>query len=243
MTIKNFPEYFKTCLLILKMACSCQNRYAYTYAYRYISINLLNKSIVIAFRFRPCLHLLLVKGEQPGRASLPLQGCLNVAVTSNKNNNRLNQKKRRRTTTRMKMTLVLMSLPVTMRTVGWVSQVFLRLVFLGLLSPHQGTTTIFHVLLLVQFQERQLPGEHQRFQELAEACRVGVNSSGSMRFSHCWKPFLLTCQLGPMNGKLLHHSTTRISQTKNGQDLHFAESFHNCTKLRNQLGTQHALLR
>jgi hypothetical protein len=43
---------------------------------------------------------------------------LNVAVTSNKNNNRLNQKKRRRTTTRMKMTLVLMSLPVTMRTVG-----------------------------------------------------------------------------------------------------------------------------
>ena len=42
---------------------------------------------------------------------------------------------------------------------------------------------------------------------------------------------------------VLHHSTTRISQTKNGQDLHFAESFHNCTKLRNQLGTQHALLR
>ena len=67
----------------------------------------------------------------------------------------------------MKMTLVLMSLPVTMRTVGWVSQVFL-----GLLSPHQGTTTIFHVLLLVQFQEWQLPGEHQCFQELAEACRV-----------------------------------------------------------------------
>ena len=72
---------------------------------------------------------------------------------------------------------------------------------------------------------------------------LGVNSSGSMRFSHCWKPFLLTCQLVPMNGKLLLHSTTRISQTKNGQDLHFAESFHNCTKLRNQLGTQHALLR
>ena len=142
-------------------------------AYCYISINLLNTSIVIAFIFRPCLHLLLVKGEQPGRASLPLQGCLNVAVTSNKNNkNRLNQKKRRRTTTRIKMTLVLMSLPVTMRTVGWVSQVLLRLVFLGLLSPHQGTTTIFHVLLLVQFQERQLPGNHQRFQELAEACRV-----------------------------------------------------------------------
>ena len=30
---------------------------------------------------------------------------------------------------------------------------------------------------------------------------------------------------------------------ENFLDLHFAESFHNCTKLRNQLGTQHALLR
>ena len=144
----------------------------------------------------------------------------------------------------MKITLVQMSLPATMRTVGWVAQVFLRLVVLGLLSPHQGTTTIFHVLLLVQLQERQLPGDHQHFQGLPKACRVGVNSSGSMRFSHCWTPFLLTCQLGPMNGKLLLHSvTTRISQTKNGQDLHFAESLHSCTKLRNQLGTQHALLR
>ena len=29
MTMYNFPEYFKTCLLILKIAWSCQNRYAY----------------------------------------------------------------------------------------------------------------------------------------------------------------------------------------------------------------------
>ena len=56
----------------------------------------------------------------------------------------------------LKMTLVLISLPSVMRTVGWVSLVFLRLAFLGLLSPHQGTTTIL-CPLLVQLQERQLP--------------------------------------------------------------------------------------
>ena len=75
-------------LLILEMACSYRN----SYAYRYIPINLLNTLIVIAFRFRPCLHLLPVKGDHPGRASLPHQGCSNITVTD-KNNNRLNQKK------------------------------------------------------------------------------------------------------------------------------------------------------
>ena len=81
---------------------------------------------------------------------------------------------------KMKMTLVLMSLPATMRTVGWLSHAFLRLMFLGLLSLHQGTTTIFHVL--------------------AEAYRVEVDSSASMGPSHCWTPFILTCQLVSMNG-------------------------------------------
>ena len=136
MTIYNFLEYFNTCLLILKMGSSCQNRYAYTYAYHYISINLLNKLIIIAFRFRPCLHLLLVKGDQPGRASLPLQGCLNVAITNKQQNNkRLNQKKRKRRSTKMKMTLVLMSLPVMIRSVGWCPKCFSDWSFWGYSVP------------------------------------------------------------------------------------------------------------
>ena len=52
MTTWNFPEYFKTCLLILKMACSCQNRYAYTHMHiiTYQSTSSIHWSIV-AFRY------------------------------------------------------------------------------------------------------------------------------------------------------------------------------------------------
>ena len=139
---------------------------------------------------------------------------------------------------KMKMTLVLISLPSLMRTVGWVSQVFLRLVFQGLLSPRQGTTTIFRPLL-VQLQERHLPGDHRSFQGFIKACRFGFNSSGLMRSSGCWTPFLVNCQLGFMNGKLLLHRTTRISETKNEQGLHFVKSLHSFKNLRNLLGTLH----
>ena len=80
------------------------------------------------------------------------------------------------------------------------------------------------------------------FQGLSKPCWFGVNSSGWMRSSHCLTLFLLTYELGPMNGKLLFHSTTRIFHTKNEQNLHFAESLHNFAKLRNQLGP-HLFLR
>ena len=65
----------------------------------------------------------------------------------------------------MNMALVMTSLPVMLRTTpGWMS----LLLFLGLLIPHQGTT-------IVHLKERQLPGDHQFFQGLAE---TWVNSSG-----------------------------------------------------------------
>ena len=82
----NLPKHFQTCLLLSEIACSCQNRYAYCY----ISINLLDTLIVIASRFRQCRHPLPVKGDQPERVSLPLQGCVSVAIT-NKNSSQ-NQK-------------------------------------------------------------------------------------------------------------------------------------------------------
>ena len=89
----------------------------------YGSISLLDfDNVFIFFRSKETSH--------PGRASLSLQGCLNVAVTK-KNNNRFNQKKKKRRS-KMNMALMLTSLPVMLRTTpGWVS----LLLFLGLLIP------------------------------------------------------------------------------------------------------------